>query len=608
MFIKNSIRQIFFVLFAVLLLLTSCGEKPDYDTLGETWPLFDEIHALKETQPDSAYQLLKAITDTLSLDEIRQRSAFQYFEYQILLAEIAFVRFQPIVNKEDVLESFAFYDSVVNSSWWGKQDKGLNYQLARACYYKAVVETRSGQPLEAFNDYLKALYLMDGLTGKRRAFMFGSPNLEYEHFTALIYDRLASYLYSYNAWEVALAALEASNECFQKENNQFGIAVNLEMMGNLMLAQSDHQAAIDYFRKSDSIHSQLHTDNAYQQFSTLIHDCYDLYYGGEKDSAYMLLHSVLDHTQNEFARKSIGYTLGYFYYEDQMLDSALSNYERSFPLLPGQTLKSYSRCVQISNALGDSLKAARYGNMLADFYLDKISMESEKTTMISSYEKHQADRGLVRQRDWVYFILFLVAVLGLVIALDSIHIYRRRQRQKKDQAEHERIKASLEDKIEMSEEMTRLKEEKIKVLETELEKVVNNPDFQRLPFDKKLETLYEMPISKRVRTVTEANVKAFSSYPELVLSENQLTMLVNAVDAVFPKFSVRIIEMFPRLKRSDVMYCCLYILGITEVQAAALTGKTYQAVWSRSFKLHEIFGNKSNLQLVLHGFLKDWKS
>ena len=152
------------------------------------------------------------------------------------------------------------------------------------------------------------------------------------------------------------------------------------------------------------------------------------------------------------------------------------------------------------------------------------------------------------------------------------------------------------------------KEETIKELQSKLDKVISAPDFYKLPFDKKLEALYETPICQRVFKVREANVKAFSSYPELVLSENHKTMLVNAVDAVFPKFSVDIIEMFPRLKRSDVVYCCLYILGITEVQAAALTGKTYQAVWTRSLKLHEIFDNKSSLQLVLHGFLKDWQS
>ena len=116
-----------------------------------------------------------------------------------------------------------------------------------------------------------------------------------------------------------------------------------------------------------------------------------------------------------------------------------------------------------------------------------------------------------------------------------------------------------------------------------------------------------MPISKRVRKVLDANVKAGASYPELVLSDNQMNMLVNAVDAVFPKFSVKLIERYPRLKRSDVVYCCMYILGITEIQAAALTGKTYQAVWKRSLKLHNIFDNKADLQFVLHDMLRDWK-
>jgi hypothetical protein len=194
----------------------------------------------------------------------------------------------------------------------------------------------------------------------------------------------------------------------------------------------------------------------------------------------------------------------------------------------------------------------------------------------------------------------------IVIFVNSILINRRKRRHKLEIEAHEKIQASLEDEIVMTKKDSRQKEEKIKSLETKLEKVISNPDFQKLPFDRKMETLFEMPICKRVRRVMDANVKAGSSYPELVLSENQLTMLVNAVDAVFPKFSVGIIEKFPRMKRSDVVYCCLYILGVTEVQAAALTGKTYQAVWTRSMKLHEIFNNKSNLQFVLHDFLKDW--
>ena len=175
-------------------------------------------------------------------------------------------------------------------------------------------------------------------------------------------------------------------------------------------------------------------------------------------------------------------------------------------------------------------------------------------------------------------------------------------------ARQERINASLEDEIEAVRRASRRKEERIRDLESKLNKIVTNPEFQNLPFEKKMETLMAMPVCKRVLMVKDANVKAGAAYPELVLSENQRSSLINAVDSVFSRFSVKIIEKYPRLKRSDVVYCCMYVLGVSEVQAAALTGKTYQAVWARSLKMHEIFGNKSNLQLFLIDFIKDCSS
>jgi hypothetical protein len=210
-----------------------------------------------------------------------------------------------------------------------------------------------------------------------------------------------------------------------------------------------------------------------------------------------------------------------------------------------------------------------------------------------------------RKTDELFFIVLIIVLLSFIIAVDSVFIHSRAKRHQLEIANHARITASLEGEIESARQVSRSKEEQIKTLETKLNQVISNPEFQHLPFEKKVETLMEMPICKRVLMVKNANVKAGVSYPEMVLSENQMSALVNAVDAVFPKFSVRIIEKYPRLKRSDVVYCCMYILGVSEVQAAALMGKTYQAVWTRSLKLHEIFDNKSNLQFVLNGFLKD---
>lgn len=197
----------------------------------------------------------------------------------------------------------------------------------------------------------------------------------------------------------------------------------------------------------------------------------------------------------------------------------------------------------------------------------------------------------------------LIAILLFVV----FFFERRKRRHQKEIEVHERIQTTLEDEIETVKSASQQKEETIKELQSKLDKVISNPDFQKLPFDSKMEALYELPICKRILQVKKSNVKAFTSYPELKLSDNQFTMLVNAVDAVFPKFSSWLIETYPRLKRYDVFYCCLYILGVTEAQAAALSGKTYQAVWTRSVKLREIFGNKSSLQIILHGFLKDWK-
>lgn len=256
--------------------------------------------------------------------------------------------------------------------------------------------------------------------------------------------------------------------------------------------------------------------------------------------------------------------------------------------------------------LGDSLKAALYGELLSDFYMGQVAKSGDKNRMIVLYDAFKSNEKDMRQKDIWLFVTWIVAMALLILGLVILILERRRRHHKREIQERERVEARLLNEIEATKNDTQQKEEKIKALQSKLDRVISNPDFQSLPFDKKLQTLSELPISKRVLKVKDVNVKAFASYPELVLSDNHLTMLVNAVDAVFPKFSVRIIERYPRLKRSDVIYCCMYILGVSEAEAAALTGKTYQAVWTRSVKLHEIFDNKSNLQFVLHDMLKNW--
>jgi predicted negative regulator of RcsB-dependent stress response len=498
-------------------------------------------------------------------------------------------------------------DSLLPVRECSRRDPQSSFQMAKAYYYKAAVEEiKLKQPIEAFTDYLNALWIVEGLKGERSVLFTDRHNPDYEYFTALVYRRLAWFLYNYDAWDTSLECLERSSECFMKNGSSKGMASNLELMGDVMLAQGDRVQSLVYYQKSDSIHVRLKSEDVCQNFSSVFHRALDLYNANEKEAALALLRHALADSEDERLCRKVRFSLGYYFLQNKEYDSALYHYERSYPLLPRQTLKSYCAIVQVSNILGDSIKAARYGNLLASAYQKQFARSGDRTKMIMLFETYKQDSVRMRQKDVLFVILCIAALLFVLLGIVSILFVRRRRRHKEEIEARERIRAALEGEIEEAKSDSKQKSEQIKALESKLEKTLSNPDFQTLPFDKKLETLYEVPMCKRILRVKEANVKAFNDYPELKLSDNQLTMLVNAVDAVFPKFSVRIIEMFPRLKRYDVQYCCLYILGITEVQAAALTGKTYQAVWTRSLKLHEIFNNKSSLQIVLHGILKDW--
>lgn len=600
-------KRAFFLFFLIALLAVGCKKRADYQTLADRWPVFGEVYALKDFAPDSAFAIFQSIADTLDQEALRWQSKYLLSEYQILDAEIRYKNYRLSEHDDGAMEAFRFYDSLMPNREYSRSEPELSFQKARAFYYKAVVEEiKLKDPIQAFTDYLNALWIVEGLKGERTIFFTDCDNAEYEHFTALVYDRLAWFLYNYDGWDASLECLERSSACFMREGFTKGVASNFELMGDVMLAQGDRVKALVYYQKSDSIHAQLKTDNIYQNYSSVIHRALDLYNVDEKDAALALLRHALVQSEDEWLKRQVRFSLGYFYAQSHDYDSALYNYERSYPLLPRQTLKSYCAIVQISNLLGDSLKAARYGDLLAETYLDQFARSGDRSKMIMMIENYKSDSVDARRKDVLYFALCFVAVLLVLLSIVLVLLGLRKRRHKREIEAREQIRVALEGEIEEVKSDSQQKEEKIKVLESKLEKVVSNPDFQTLPFDKKLEALYEVPVCKRILKVKEANVKAFNDYPELKLSDNQLTMLVNAVDAVFPKFSVRIIEMFPRLKRYDVQYCCLYILGITEVQAAALTGKTYQAVWTRSLKLHEIFNNKSSLQIVLHGFLKDW--
>ena len=96
-----------------------------------------------------------------------------------------------------------------------------------------------------------------------------------------------------------MECLEKSSECFKKEGNVKGVASNLELMGDVILAQGDRVNSMYYYKKSDSIHERLKTDNVYlyRNYSSVVHRALDMYNANEMAASSALLHHALQEAQ-----------------------------------------------------------------------------------------------------------------------------------------------------------------------------------------------------------------------------------------------------------------------------------------------------------------------
>ena len=168
-----------FIASAYLLVMVSCRKSVEYETLANRRPEFASVQGLIDVHPDSAFRVFNSLADTLNEEALHRKSPFQYAEYQLLKTEIRCKNHFPVQNDEAMLEAFAFYDSILPGVDYSRKNKALSFQKARAYYCKAVVEgNKTDQHVEAFSDYLNALWMLDGLSEEYRVISFSKPNLD----------------------------------------------------------------------------------------------------------------------------------------------------------------------------------------------------------------------------------------------------------------------------------------------------------------------------------------------------------------------------------------------------------------------------------------------
>ncbi len=106
-------------------------------------------------------------------------------------------------------------------------------------------------------------------------------------------------------------------------------------------------------------------------------------------------------------------------------------------------------------------------------------------------------------------------------------------------------------------------------------------------------------IIERVKNGQFKSKVSYLEYKDSALNRQQLFALRVAADQHFGQFTVRLKDAYPQLTNSDLDYCCLYLLGLTDADIAALMQRAYNTVVERDGKLKKVFGINKPLPLTM---------
>ena len=97
-------------------------------------------------------------------------------------------------------------------------------------------------------------------------------------------------------------------------------------------------------------------------------------------------------------------------------------------------------------------------------------------------------------------------------------------------------------------------------------------------------------------------------YKNYALEKYHLSALREAADCHFNRFTYRLSKDFPELTKTDLDYCCLYLLDLSDADISALMQRAYNTVNERNTKLKRVFGAHKSLFSALQDIAHEYSS
>ena len=616
--------------------LAGCGEglpRPAAtpSQRGTTSRTLENIDSLMWVQPDSA---LKVMLEFAGSDEADSMDVFEGHYCQVLIAELLFKNDYAQSNRTEVLKAVGYFDSIVGMN--GADARGASLQrdaflTARAHYMNGVGYYERDSVVAACGEYLKALEMVEthfpGIETRHGTSL--QPN-HLPRFMALTYGRLGDLFSGQFMQEPAIVCYKKSFVFSKIEaTSATGIANLMSHLGKQydMLKQFD---SAEYYY-NEGLRQLVDTNNL--TFRNLVSAKALLNYnkGNGVEPAVSDLKRMAANASDEDERLTRFVVVGDIYYDANLFDSAMVYLTKVFENKDDVVLKrDAARCLRdIYQTQGDSLKATYFALYQAENPVSKAESNAQVSQLNELFQQHlqweqeraEAERQQAarqRRNRMIVVVCALVAVAALLAWL----LIRRKMKQQRDAAsqqmeavqeahrlESQRMEAEREahrlEKASMSGRLKRSNQE-LRELKDQMRQQAGNgapkQEAQAVSFN-------EEPICRLImERVNDGQFKAQMDcklYQDYALGKEQVMALREAADRHFGQFTSRLAKAYPDLTRGDLDYCCLYLLGLSDADVAALMQKAYPTVSHRARKMKAIFKNEAPLPTTLLDFAKE---
>ncbi len=569
-----------------------------------------------QQRPDSALALLLDCRDgvhTVSTDPTDRHY------YQLLLSEALYKNDSAQANRKELQQAMAYFDSImqVPELVEGPSFKRNAFLSARAHYMNGVGYYEIDTIVQACAEYLKALETMEEhfeekeLVGKKAQFM------------TYIYNRLGDMFYGQLLVEPAISCYKkALVFCMREPTSIYGVSVVLynlgiqfDIAGQKDSADFYYNKALNYMPNFNNIHYRdIRMSKALLAYNK----------GLYMDSIMEELEYVVSLAPNNDEKITRFLTLGNVLFEDKQYDSSCFYLETVFEQqedIQSKILAAENLSV-IYQMKGDSVKAQKYASFLAGFTMSEIEKKTEVSKVNEMFKEHLAQKQerqaelkrekAVKKALWI--IIPIAAVVVLVVFIVAKH--RNKKQLKEQQAEADRMLGETErqhkEELEAERQTHRMEQAamsgRLKRSNQELrelkEQIKNLDDLAAKT--EAAASFNEEPICRLImERVNEGQFKSkvdYVNYKDSALDKQQLLDLRLAADRHFSQFTVRLKKAYPELTNSDLDYCCLYLLGLTDADIAALMQRAYSTVSERSHKLKAVFDSDDALSITLKAF------